>query len=148
MRYSEGGGVAIAPGLSIPGVEIDEAASRSGGPGGQHVNKTNTRVTLRWNVRRSRVLNARQRARLLERLQVRLTSEGDLIVHADRTRSRSRNREHARARLAELVSEALSEPAARRPTTPSRASKLRVKKAKTIRSQIKRRRGRVPRDDS
>lgn len=138
----------IAPNFSIPGAEIREAASRSGGPGGQHVNKTNTKVTLRWNVRRSRALNSRQRGLLLERLRVRLTREGDLVVHADRTRSRSRNREHARQRIAELVREALSERIARVPTRPSRASKLRFQKAKTMRSQIKRRRGPVSRDDA
>ena len=138
----------IGPDLTIPEAEIGEEASRSGGPGGQHVNKTNTRVTLRWNIRKSRSLSSRQRAQLLQRLRVRLTLAGDLVVNADRTRSRSRNREHARERIVELVRQALTVRAARVPTQPSRASKLRVQKAKTIRRAVKSRRGRVSRDDS
>ncbi len=137
----------IAPYLTLPEAEIREAASRSGGPGGQHVNKSNTRVTLRWNVRYSQVLNSRQRALLLDKLRVRLTLEGDLVVNADRTRSRARNREHARERIVELVREALVEPEVRRPTKPSRASKIRIRKEKTNRSVVKRHRGRVSRDD-
>ncbi len=147
MQKTADSGLEIDPDLTIPGAEIREAASRSGGPGGQHVNKTNTRVTLRWNIRKSRALNRRQRGQLLQRLGVRLTLGGDLVVNADRTRSRSRNREHARQRIVELVREALTERVARVPTQPSRASKLRVQKAKSIRSSIKSRRGRVSRDD-
>jgi ribosome-associated protein len=137
----------ITPHLTLPEAEIREAASRSSGPGGQHVNKSNTRVTLRWNVRQSQALNSRQRGLLLEGLRVRLTLDGDLVVNADRTRSRARNREHARQRIAELVREALVEREVRRPTRPSRASKLRVRKQKTNRSTIKRQRGRVPHDE-
>lgn len=137
----------IAPHLTLPEAEIREAASRSSGPGGQHVNKSNTRVTLRWNVRHSQALNSRQRGLLLEGLRVRLTLEGDLVVNADRTRSRARNREHARERIVELVREALVEPEVRRPTKPSRASKIRIRKEKTNRSVVKRHRGRVSRDD-
>jgi ribosome-associated protein len=133
--------------LTIPAAEIREAASRSGGPGGQHVNKSNTRVTLRWNIRQSQALNVRQRGQLLNRLRVRLTLEGDLVVNADRTRSRARNREHARERIVELVRESLAVREPRVPTRPSRAAKLRVQKGKTIRSSIKSRRGRVSRDD-
>jgi ribosome-associated protein len=137
----------IDPDLTIPAAEIREAASRSGGPGGQHVNKSNTRVTLRWNIRQSQALNVRQRGQLLNRLRVRLTLEGDLVVNADRTRSRARNREHARERIVELVRESLAVREPRVPTRPSRAAKLRVQKGKTIRSSIKSRRGRVSRDD-
>lgn len=133
--------------FSIPADEIEEAASRSSGPGGQHVNKSNTRVSLRWNVTRSTVPTPSQRARLLERLRVRLTRDGDLIVHAGRMRSRARNRDDARARMVELLCEALLENAERRQTRPSRNSKMRVKKAKSIRGEIKRGRGRVSRDD-
>jgi ribosome-associated protein len=148
VRNSADGNLEIDSNLSIPGAEISEAASRSSGPGGQHVNKSNTRVTLRWNIRKSRALSSRQRAQLLKHLRVRLTLEGDLVVNADRTRSRSRNREHARERIIELVREALTEREVRVPTRPSRASKLRVQKAKSIRSAIKSRRGRVSRDDA
>lgn len=147
MRKLADNDLEIDPCLTLPEAEIREAASRSSGPGGQHVNKSNTRVTLRWNIRHSRVLNRRQRALLLTRLKVRLTLEGDLVVNADRNRSRARNRDDARERIAELVREALVVHEVRRPTKPSRASKVRVRKHKTNRSQVKRQRGRVPHDD-
>ncbi|MDP6981399.1 MAG: alternative ribosome rescue aminoacyl-tRNA hydrolase ArfB [Myxococcota bacterium] len=133
----------IEPWFSIPESELGEAASRARGPGGQHVNKTNTRVTLRWNVASSEAPNARQKARLLERLGARLTAQGDLVVHSDRTRSRARNREYARDRIRELVASALHEDPDRRPTRPTRASKQRTRKTKTLRSQLKKSRGRV-----
>lgn len=148
MQQSGGRDLEIDSNLTIPEAEIREAASRASGPGGQHVNKTNTRVTLRWNIRQSRALDGRQRAQLLQRLRVRLTLEGDLLVNADRSRSRARNREDARQRIVELVREALTERVPRVPTRPSRASKLRVQKAKSIRSAIKSRRGRVPPDET
>ena len=98
--------------LVIPAAEIFESASRSSGPGGQHVNKTNTRITLRWNVLESSVLSAEQRTRIRSRLKNRLTQIGSLVVHAGRHRSQARNRELARERLAELVRDALATPRA------------------------------------
>jgi ribosome-associated protein len=76
----------VRPGLRIPADEIHETASRSGGPGGQHVNKTETRVTLRWNVAESRALGEDHRRRLVTRLASRLTNRGHLVVHAQRER--------------------------------------------------------------
>ena len=131
----------------IPGAEIQEAASRSSGPGGQHVNKTSTRVTLRWNVRETSAVGAVRRARLLERLDRRLTRGGELLVHADAHRSRSRNRELARERLAELVRDALKKPRARGPTRATRASRERKLAEKKRRSLVKRTRGRVRHED-
>lgn len=104
----------------IPASELREQASRSGGPGGQHVNKTSTRVTLRWSVRESQALSPAQRARLIARLGARLTRAGELVVHAGRQRSRARNRQAARERLVELVRGAL---ARRRPRVATRASR-------------------------
>ena len=132
--------------LTIPEDEIRELASRASGPGGQHVNKSNTRVTLRWNVRQSRALSDRQRQRLLSALKVRLTREGDLIVNADRMRSRARNRDDARDRIVELVSDALAENPVRRATRPSMASKNRMRMGKKQRSEVKRNRRSVSRD--
>lgn len=137
----------IAPWFTIPEGEIAEAASRASGPGGQHVNTTNTRVTLRWNVARSVAPNPEQRQRLLERLAPRLTTSGELVVHSDRRRSRARNRDAARERIRQLVREALHEDPERRPTRPSRSSKARIRKAKTLRSVVKRGRGRVREGD-
>lgn len=132
--------------LRIPAEEIHESASRSGGPGGQHVNKTETRVTLRWNVAESRALGESRRRQLVSRLGRRLTRRGHLVVHAQRFRSRRRNRELARERLAELVREALATRAARVATRPSRTQRERRLEAKHRRSDVKRSRGRW-RDD-
>jgi len=139
-------GLIILPDLVIPEDEIEESASRASGPGGQHVNKTNTRVTLRINLRTSRALTEGQREELLRVLSSRLTANGELIVHADRTRSRSRNREQARARIVELLGKALRERATRRATRPSRASKLRLRRAKARRGELKKQRLRVRSD--
>jgi ribosome-associated protein len=108
--------------------------TRSSGAGGQHVNKTESRVELVWNVQTSPVLTDDQRNRLLTRLAGKLTSEGELRVVASDTRSQYQNRELAQARLAELVRRALIVPKVRKPTAPSRASKR-------VRLDEKRRRG-------
>lgn len=136
----------VRRGLTIPGSELREAASRSGGPGGQHVNKASTRVTLRWNARESEAPSDLQRRRLLRRLARRLTRAGDLVVHASRHRSRSRNRELARERLAELVRDATATTRKRVPSAPSRTARQRRLDTKRHRSSIKRSRGRVPED--
>lgn len=132
--------------LVIPAPELQEAATRSSGPGGQHVNKTSTRVTLRWNVASSECLTPYQKRRLQQKLAARLTRRGDLIVNCDRTRSRARNREHARARIVEIVSGALARRLPRRPTKPTRASRVRRLEAKNRRGTVKSRRGAVAPD--
>ena len=98
----------VRRGLVIPAGELRASASRSSGPGGQHVNKSNTRVTLRWNIETSEALSDRQRALLRSRLDHRLTRRGVLILHAGRARSRARNLERARERLVEIVSDGLA----------------------------------------
>lgn len=124
--------------LVIPAGELRETASRSGGPGGQHVNKTSTRVTLRWSVAESACLDAAQRRRLTRRLAGRLTRAGELVVHARRHRSRARNRELARERLAELVREGLARPRRRVATRPTRAARARRIETKRRRGSLKR----------
>jgi len=133
----------LSGGNRILAAEIVELASRSGGPGGQHVNTSSTRVTLRWNLRESRGIRPDAKARLIARLRARLSREGVLIVHGDRHRSRERNREMARDRLRELVETALYKEPPRRPTVPTRASKRRRIEAKRHRGKIKNQR-RVP----
>lgn len=130
--------------LLIPSDELKLRASRSGGPGGQHVNATSSRVELRWDVRTSPALTATQRARLLERLANRLTNEGVLVLHASEHRSQHRNREAVLARLAIIVGEALEVPPERQPTRPTRAARRRRLEGKRIRSitkQLRRRLG-------
>jgi ribosome-associated protein len=138
----------IQPGLEIPDDEIVESASRSRGPGGQNVNKTETRVTLHWNALASRALAPEQRARLRARLARRLTRAGELVVHADTFRSSARNRDAARERLAELIREALVREKPRRKTRPTRASGERRLAGKRDRSERKRARGRVRERDA
>jgi len=137
----------LSGGNRIPAAEIVELASRSSGPGGQHVNTSSTRVTLRWNIRDSRGIKPEVRARLIARLRPRLSKDGTLIVHADRQRSRERNRESARERLRDLVEKALYQEPPRRPTRPTRASKLRRLDTKRHRAKVKSQR-RVSRDDA
>jgi len=116
-------GLRVNDQLVIPRGELEFRASRASGPGGQHVNKTSSRVELLWSPARSAALTGEQRARLAERLASRLDSEGVLRVVSSDTRSQLRNREAAEGRLAELLRKALVVPKKRRPTKPSRAAK-------------------------
>jgi len=128
----------VRRGLRIPGSELREQASRAGGPGGQHVNKANTRVTLRWNLAGSAALSEAQRARIARRLATRVTRQGELVVHAADERSRARNRALARERLAALVRDALALRRPRRPTRPTAGGRERRLGAKQRRSELKR----------
>ena len=109
--------------LSIPRGELDVRVSRASGAGGQHVNKTSSRVEIFWNIRASRALSEEQRARLLDKLSARLTTDGSIRVVASDMRSQSRNRGLAEERLADLVRRALIIPRKRRVTKPTRAAK-------------------------
>ena len=120
---AEEGALVVSPTLAIPRTELETRATRSGGPGGQHVNTSSTRIELRWNVRLSAALSDKQRARLLERLAGRLDGEGWLRVVASDSRSQRQNRDAAEARLADVVRRGLVVPKARRATKPSRAAK-------------------------
>lgn len=143
----ESGDLPLPGGNRIPANEIEELASRSSGPGGQHVNTSSTRVTLRWNLRMTRGLHAEARTRAESRLRSKLSREGVLIVHAGRHRSRLRNRMLARERLQELVAEALRQARSRKPTRPTRGSRTRRLEAKRRRGDLKSRRGRPPGPD-
>jgi ribosome-associated protein len=130
--------------LSIPRRELETRASRAGGPGGQHVNTSSTRVEVRWNVLRSPALSDDQRARLAERLAARLDGEGWLRVVASDHRSQRQNRDAAEARLADVVRRGLAVPKARRATKPSRAAKqarLDEKRKKSVKKGQRRWRG-------
>lgn len=147
MEANGRGDRSLPAGNRIPVQEIEELASRAGGPGGQHVNTSSTRVSLRWNVRTSQGLTSDGRERLLRKLGNRLTREGVLVVHADRHRSRRRNLEEAHERLYELVRTALYQAPARRPTRPKKGAVERRLKEKRRRSAIKRDRNRGRDDD-
>jgi ribosome-associated protein len=136
-------GPGLPHGLVIPDGELIERFSRSGGPGGQGVNTTDSRVELRWNLAASEAVSDAQRERLRERLAGRL-ADGALTIVASQRRSQLQNRQAARARLAALLAEALRPPpAARRETRPSRAARQRRLEAKRHRGEVKAMRGRV-----
>lgn len=131
-------GLQVDAGLTIPESELSWRFSRSSGPGGQSVNTADSRAKLVWDVAASTVLSASQRERLLERLGNRI-ADGVLTIAASEHRAQLRNREAARARLAELVADALRPPAPpRRPTKPSRGAKERRLTAKKQRTDTKR----------
>ncbi|PPF77330.1 aminoacyl-tRNA hydrolase [Subtercola sp. Z020] len=132
----------VTPALTIPAAELGWRFSRSSGPGGQHVNTSDSRVELTWNIAASPTLSERQRDLLLTRLSRRLVA-GAVTVTASERRSQLRNREAAAARLSHLVAAALApEAAPRRPTKATRGSKLRRLTAKAQRSETKQHRQR------
>lgn len=138
----------IKHGLTIPAYELWFTATRSGGPGGQHANKTSSAVTLHWVPRHSGSLDDDQKQRLLRALSTRLTADGELQVAAQDERSQHRNRQLARERMAELILGALKRQKPRKRTRPSRAAKRRRLKNKRHRSDIKASRKKpTPRDD-
>lgn len=124
--------------IVIPAAELQVSFSRSGGPGGQNVNKVASKVELRWAPAESSVLNKSDRAWLLERLQSRLTTSGELVVTSSKTRDQAKNREDARDKLAAVIRSALARPKTRVPTRPSRGSNERRLQAKRARSERKR----------
>lgn len=132
--------IIVTPRLTIPAGELSIAFARSGGPGGQNVNKVASKVELRWNPTTSMALGLDDRVWLLSRLKNRLTTEGDLIVTSTLTRDQIKNREDALSKLALIVRAALDRPKARRATKPSRSSKRRRIEGKRHRAEIKRNR--------
>jgi len=123
--------------LSIPDDEISFTFSRSSGPGGQNVNKLNTRVTLLFDVVRSPSLSDTQRERILGRLATRISREGILRVVSQRHRTQKANREAAAERFAGLIREALTIKRPRRKTGVPRAVKRKRLENKRQRSRLK-----------
>ena len=131
--------------VEIPRGEIDVRTSRSSGAGGQHVNKTSSRVELSWNIALSKALDDDQRARLLSRLASRLSEEGAIRVVASDTRSQLRNREAAEKRLAETIAKALIVPKKRKPTRrPRAANEARLTEKKKHSDKKRERQRRIP----
>ena len=137
----------ITPEQLLPITELDYRATPAGGPGGQLVNTSSTRIELWWDLGSSPALTEAQRAQLRTRLSSRLDSEGRLRVVASESRSQLRNREAATERLRDLVASALEVRKPRKRTKPSRAAKAARLEAKRRRSALKRDRRRPHHDE-
>ncbi len=129
--------LAINHHIVIPGAELVVTTSRSSGPGGQHVNKTSSRVSLRWNIAETTALDDEEKTRVMAHLKSRLVGEGELLIHVESERSQFRNRMIARERLAHLISVALRPKKARVATKPTGKSKARRLESKKLRGLIK-----------
>ena len=137
--------IPITPSLSLDPTELEEAFLRASGPGGQNVQKVETAVQLRFDVRRSPSLPEPVRARLIRLAGRRMTREGVLVITAQRHRTRERNRADALGRLVALIRAAAAPPPPpRRPTRPTLGAKTRRLEEKSARAGIKRLRGRPP----
>lgn len=131
----------ISPSLTIPAAELNWRFSRSSGPGGQHVNTTDSRAELMWNVTGSATLTDEQRSLLLKRLGRKLVGS-TITVTASEERSQLRNREIAMAKLADLIKAGLVPESVRRASKPTRGSARRHRVAKELRSATKQQRRR------
>ena len=129
--------VRLGPGVTVPEGALLFSASRSGGPGGQHVNKTESKIELRVALAAFSGLSLRALERLALLAGDRLSADGELIMTCEETRSQRRNRELVIERLEELVRDAKAVPKVRRPTRPSRGSVKRRLETKAHRSDTK-----------
>jgi ribosome-associated protein len=129
--------IVIDASVSIPEDELRFEASRSGGPGGQHVNTSSTRVTLVFDVTASRALDDPAKARIAQRLSTRISAEGLLRVSVQKHRSQRMNRDEAVERFAALLREALEEQKPRRRTRPTAGSRAKRVDEKKKRGGIK-----------
>lgn len=135
----------VTPTIAIPRTEIQYRASRAGGPGGQHVNTSSTRIELLWDLGGSTAVSEEERERLRVKLAARLDSDGMVRVVASDRRSQGQNKQAADERLAALVKHALHVPKKRKATKPTRAAKEKRLSEKKHRSEIKK--TRRPDDD-
>lgn len=129
--------------ISIDDSELEESFVRASGPGGQHVNKTESAVQLRFNVAASPNIPPEVKHRLMRLAGSRLTQDGVLVLVADKHRSQMRNRVDAQERLIDLIRDAAAPPPPpRRPTKPTKGSQQRRLDGKSLRSAVKKMRGR------
>lgn len=127
--------------------ELSYTSSCSSGPGGQHVNKTESRVTLQWNLETTEALTDEQKTLVRSRLRSKLTTEGELLMSCQSNRSQIRNKEEVTERFLELIEKLSKPPKKRKKTKPSRASIERRLKRKKVRGERKQSRGKPGEDD-
>lgn len=131
----------------VPESEIQIDFARSGGPGGQNVNKTETKAQLRWNIEASHAFSDSQKARLKKALEKRLTKTGEIVLSSESERSQNQNRDAVIERLQSIVQSALTPKKKRIPTKPTRSAKERRLKEKKKQSRKKRLRKVKPEDE-
>ena len=124
--------------VTVPRHEIEMRASRAGGPGGQHVNTSSTRIELTWNLERTTSLDEATKARVREKLKSRLDGEGTLRIVSSEMRSQAQNRERAEERFADVLRRALAVPKPRKKTRVPKGAKEERLKEKRMRSERKR----------
>ncbi len=127
----------ITDAIHVPDEELLFSYARSGGPGGQNVNKVASKAVLHWNVAANTTLPADVKARLRARHANRITAEGELVLQSQRYRDQGRNVEDCRAKLRQMILQALHPPRPRKATKPSRGSKERRLEAKRQQSRRK-----------
>ncbi|MBI85813.1 MAG: aminoacyl-tRNA hydrolase [Planctomycetaceae bacterium] len=124
--------------IRVPLEEFEFRYDRSSGPGGQNVNKVNSKVTLRWSVVNSTSLPEEVRARLLQKFGGRITKNGEIVVASQRYRDQPRNQEDCLEKVRKMLEQVATAPKRRKPTKPTRGSRERRLKDKRVRSDTKR----------
>jgi ribosome-associated protein len=127
----------------LPYAELEFSFVRSSGPGGQNVNKVNSKAVLRWNLTDTTCFRVEDHLRIMTKLSTRLTAEGDLIVTSDRFRDQKQNKDDCVEKLIEMIEQAIAVPKARRKTKPTRGSKRRKLESKNRDGEKKKLRGKV-----
>ncbi len=139
--------VNITADIEIPNEEIEFTFARSGGPGGQNVNKVNSKAVLRWTPMSSNSLPGAVQARFLQRYANRLTTDGELVLSSQKYRDQGRNIDDCLEKLREMIQNVLVPPTPRKATKPSLGSKIRRVESKTQHSERKQQRRRPRIDD-
>jgi ribosome-associated protein len=126
--------------IAIPMSEVEFTYARSSGPGGQNVNKTETKAVLRWNLDRATWIAPDVKERFRTAFSSRLTADGDVVIHSDETRNRSINEKACLQKLTEMLRRVWFAPKKRVATKPTRSSQRRRVEAKRLRSEVKKNR--------
>ena len=132
--------------LTIPASQLSVSFAYASGPGGQNVNKVNSKVTLRWQIREQPLISRAWQERFLQRFGSRVNVRGELVVTSERYRDQPRNLEDCREKLATMLRQVQSPPTVRKKTKPTLGSKRRRLDAKKRQGEKKRLRGRPPQD--